>query len=104
VELVSVPQLGGKALKVSPQALTTLSEQAFIDIAHLLRPQHLQQLSNILKDKEASENDRFVALELLKNANVAAGMVLPSCQDTGTAIVMVREKIRNCLKIYFKTS
>uniref|UniRef100_A0A7S4KQ00 fumarate hydratase n=1 Tax=Guillardia theta TaxID=55529 RepID=A0A7S4KQ00_GUITH len=57
-----------------------------IDISHLLRPAHLQQLSKILKDPEASENDRFVALELLKNANVAAGMVLPSCQDTGTGI------------------
>ena len=55
-----------------------------VDVAHLLRPAHLQQLSSILKDKEASENDKFVALELLKNANVAAGMVLPSCQDTGT--------------------
>lgn len=59
-----------------------------IDIAHLLRPAHLQQLRNILDDSEASNNDRFVALELLKNANVAAGMVLPGCQDTGTAIVI----------------
>jgi len=57
-----------------------------IDIAHLLRPGHLQQLSNIFKDPEASANDRFVALELLKNANIAAGKVLPGCQDTGTAI------------------
>jgi fumarate hydratase class I len=59
-----------------------------IDIAHLLRPGHLQQLSNILADPEASDNDRFVALELLKNANIAAGGVLPGCQDTGTAIVI----------------
>lgn len=59
-----------------------------VDIAHLLRPAHLQQLSNILKDPEATENDRFVALELLKNANIAANFVLPGCQDTGTAIVM----------------
>ena len=58
------------------------------DIAHLLRPGHLQQLANILDDPEASANDRFVALELLKNANVAASKVLPGCQDTGTAIVM----------------
>ncbi len=58
------------------------------DIAHLLRPGHLQQLANILDDPEASPNDRFVALELLKNANIAAGGVLPVCQDTGTAIVM----------------
>jgi hypothetical protein len=58
-----------------------------VDIAHLLRPGHLQQLANILEDPEASSNDRFVALELLKNANVAAGKILPGCQDTGTAIV-----------------
>ena len=54
-----------------------------IDIAHLLRPQHLQQLSNILKDVEATENDKFVALELLKNANIASNFILPGCQDTG---------------------
>ena len=59
-----------------------------VDIAHLLRPAHLQSLSNILKDPEASDNDKFVALELLKNANIASSMVLPSCQDTGTAIIM----------------
>ena len=59
-----------------------------VDIAHLLRPAHLAQLSLILKDPEASDNDRFVALELLKNANIAAGMILPSCQDTGTGICM----------------
>src|SRR5438477_12818182 len=58
------------------------------DIAHLLRPGHLKQLSSILDDKEASPNDHFVALELLKNANIAAGGILPSCQDTGTAIVL----------------
>lgn len=61
--------------------------QAMIDIAHLLRPAHLASLSNILKDPEASSNDKFVALELLKNANIASAMVLPGCQDTGTAIV-----------------
>jgi len=58
------------------------------DIAHLLRPGHLQQLANILKDDEATDNDKFVALELLKNANIAAGMKLPGCQDTGTGIIM----------------
>lgn len=79
---------GKKILSISPQALTVLSEQAFTDVSHLLRPSHLQQLSNILKDPEASSNDRFVALELLKNASIAANMVLPSCQDTGTAICM----------------
>ncbi len=79
---------GEDFLKVAPEALTALSAAAMTDIAHLLRPAHLQQLSNILDDPEASDNDRFVALELLKNANIAAGMVLPGCQDTGTGIVM----------------
>ncbi|XP_072031543.1 fumarate hydratase class I, aerobic-like [Amphiura filiformis] len=79
---------GRKILKVEPEALTLLSSQAMIDIAHLLRPKHLQQLRKILDDPEASPNDKFVALELLKNANIAAGMILPGCQDTGTAIVM----------------
>jgi fumarate hydratase class I len=64
-------------LHVKPEALTLLTNQAMVDIAHLLRPAHLQQLSNILKDPESSKNDRFVALELLKNANIAAAMVLP---------------------------
>jgi fumarate hydratase class I len=86
---VSTFEAGGKTfLKVEPEALTLLTREAMRDIAHLLRPGHLQQLSNILKDPEATSNDRFVALELLKNANIAAGRVLPSCQDTGTAIVM----------------
>ncbi|RUS82196.1 hypothetical protein EGW08_010036 [Elysia chlorotica] len=79
---------GRKVLTVQPEALTMLAEQAMIDIAHLLRPAHLQQLAKILTDPDASSNDKFVALELLKNANVAAGMVLPGCQDTGTAICM----------------
>jgi len=78
---------GQEVLQVDPKALTLLANQAMIDIAHLLRPAHLQSLSNILKDTEASSNDKFVALELLKNANIASGMVLPGCQDTGTAIV-----------------
>ena len=87
VEEIEGPK-GQKFLQVKPQALEELSYHAMRDIAHLLRPAHLQQLSNILDDKEASDNDRFVALELLKNANIAAGMILPGCQDTGTAIVM----------------
>lgn len=88
-EGVSTFQVNGReALKVEPEAIERLTQQAFVDIAHLLRPAHLQQLSNILKDPEASENDRFVAVELLKNANIASGMILPGCQDTGTAIVM----------------
>jgi fumarate hydratase class I len=79
---------GRTFLSVAPEALTLLTRQAMTDIAHLLRPGHLAQLARILDDPEASPNDRFVALELLKNANIAAGGVLPSCQDTGTAIVM----------------
>ena len=79
---------GRRFLEVDPGVLTLLANQAMLDIAHLLRPGHLQQLRNILDDPEASANDRFVALELLKNACIAAGGVLPGCQDTGTAIVM----------------
>ena len=77
----------GTFLKVEPEALTLLTQTAMRDIAHLLRSGHLQQLANILDDPEASANDRFVALDLLKNASIAAGGVLPMCQDTGTAIV-----------------
>jgi len=79
---------GFEFLKVSPEAITTLTENAIHDISHYLRSAHLQQLKNILDDTEASPNDRFVALDLLKNANISAGGVLPMCQDTGTAIVM----------------
>lgn len=87
--LVSVETLKGQqVLHVEPEALRQLARQAMVDIAHLLRPSHLQQLGKILKDPEASSNDRFVALELLKNANIAAGMILPGCQDTGTGIVI----------------
>src|SRR5688572_3371935 len=80
---------GGRVfLDVQPEALTLLTRTAMRDIAHLLRPGHLAQLRAILDDHDASANDRFVALELLKNANIAAGGILPGCQDTGTAIVM----------------
>lgn len=75
-------------LKVEPEALTLLTAEAMRDIAHLLRPSHLSQLRAIFDDPEASSNDKFVALELLRNANIASGYVLPSCQDTGTAIVI----------------
>ena len=75
-------------LEVSAEAITTLSEIALHDINHYLRSSHLAQLANILKDPESSPNDRFVALDLLKNANISAGGILPMCQDTGTAIVM----------------
>jgi fumarate hydratase class I len=77
----------GTFLKVDPEAIRALTAEAMHDIAHFLRPGHLQQLRNILDDPEASDNDRFVATDLLKNAAVAAGGVLPMCQDTGTAIV-----------------
>ncbi|MFV0534942.1 MAG: fumarate hydratase [Cumulibacter sp.] len=79
---------GKQFLQVDPAALEVLSATAMHDIAHYLRPAHLQQLRNILDDDEASNNDKFVALDLLKNANIASGGVLPMCQDTGTAIVM----------------
>jgi fumarate hydratase class I len=78
---------GQTVLRVKPEALSDLAFQAFRDISHLLRPAHLRQLRSILDDPEASANDRFVALDLLKNANIAAGGVLPMCQDTGTALV-----------------
>jgi fumarate hydratase, class I len=77
----------GTFLKVEPEAIRRLTAEAMHDIAHFLRSSHLQQLRNILDDPEASDNDRFVALDLLKNAAIAAGGVLPMCQDTGTAIV-----------------
>jgi fumarate hydratase class I len=79
---------GREILKVDPRALTLLADQAMRDTQHLLRPGHLAQLKKILDDPEASDNDRFVALELLKNANIASGGILPMCQDTGTAIIM----------------
>ena len=88
-EGVSVIKLGDKEfLQVEPAALTLLTETAIHDISHYLRSEHLEQLAKILKDPEASANDRFVALDLLKNANIAAGGILPMCQDTGTALIM----------------
>ena len=88
-EGVSVVKLGDKEfLQVEPAALEKLTSEAIHDINHYLRAEHLQQLTNIVKDPEASANDRFVAIDLLKNANIAAGGILPMCQDTGTALVM----------------
>ena len=78
---------GKTVLRIAPDVLSELAFHAFHDVSHLLRPAHLAQLRAILDDPEASSNDRFVALDLLKNANIAAGGVLPMCQDTGTAIV-----------------
>jgi len=79
---------GKQFLKVSPEVIENLTQVAMHDISHYLRAEHLQQLANILSDPESSPNDRFVALDLLKNANISAGGILPMCQDTGTAIVM----------------
>ncbi|CAN2232309.1 fumarate hydratase [Candidatus Planktophila dulcis] len=88
-EGVSVIKLGNREfLQVEPSALTLLTETAIHDISHYLRTEHLEQLAKILTDPEASANDRFVALDLLKNANIAAGGILPMCQDTGTALIM----------------
>ena len=99
-EHVSTIKVDGKeVLKIEPEALSLLAATAMHDVAHLLRPKHLEQLANILKDEEASENDKFVATELLKNANIAAGMVLPGCQDTGTAIIMGKKGQYLLLKV-----
>jgi fumarate hydratase class I len=86
---VRAERMGGhEIVVVEREALRALAEAAFTDINHLLRPGHLQQLRSILDDPEASDNDKFVAYDFLKNANIAAGGVLPMCQDTGTAIIM----------------
>ncbi len=91
-EGVSVVQLGDKEfLHIAPEALEKLTAEAIHDISHYLRPDHLQQLANIISDPEASPNDRFVAIDLLKNANISAGGILPMCQDTGTALVMAKK-------------
>ncbi|HTJ68563.1 MAG TPA: fumarate hydratase [Actinospica sp.] len=88
-EGVSTVEAAGRTfLQVEPEALRLLTAEAMHDIAHFLRTDHLKQLASIMNDPEASPNDRFVALDLLKNANIAAAGVLPMCQDTGTAIVM----------------
>jgi len=83
--------LGKEVLVVSHEAMRALSEAAFTDINHLLRPAHLASLRHIVEDPEATGNDRFVAYDLLKNANIAAGGVLPMCQDTGTAIISAKK-------------
>jgi len=91
-EGVSVVQLGDQEfLHIAPEALEKLTAEAIHDISHYLRPDHLQQLANIITDPEASPNDRFVAIDLLKNANISAGGILPMCQDTGTALVMAKK-------------
>jgi fumarate hydratase class I len=88
-EHVSTAQFdGGELVRVAPEGLILLAEQAFTDVAHLLRHSHLQQLADIFKDPHSSANDRYVALELLKNAVIAAEGVFPMCQDTGTAVII----------------
>ncbi len=94
-EGVGTFEAGGRTfLQVAPEALRTLTAEAMHDIAHFLRPAHLAQLRRIIDDPESSGNDRFVALDLLKNVNISAGGVLPMCQDTGTAIVMGKKSER----------
>ena len=86
---VEVQAVGDReVLRVAPEALRVLAAEEIRDVSHLFRASHLQQLRDIFDDPGASDNDRFVAMEMLKNACVSAGMVLPSCQDTGTAIVL----------------
>ena len=87
-EHVTLVEIDGEQfLRVAPEGLTELAERAFTDISHLLRSSHLAQLSAILDDPEATKNDRFVALEMLKNAVISAEGQLPMCQDTGTALI-----------------
>src|SRR3954463_880395 len=83
--------LGRGMVVVSHEAMRALSEAAFTDINHLLRPAHLASLKSIVEDAEATDNDKFVAYDLLKNANIAAGGGLPMCQDTGTAIISAKK-------------
>jgi fumarate hydratase class I len=91
-EGVKVIKLGDREfLEVAPEALSKLTAEAIHEISHYLRPDHLQQLANIITDPESSPNDRFVATDLLKNANISAGGILPMCQDTGTALVMAKK-------------
>jgi fumarate hydratase class I len=89
---ISVEKVGNREiLTVAPEAIEMLTSTAMHDISHYLRTAHLEQLASILKDPESSPNDRFVALDLLKNANISAGGILPMCQDTGTALVMAKK-------------
>ncbi len=95
-DYVSVAEFDGQeVLKVEPQALTLLAQQAFHDASFMLRPAHQQQVASILDDPEASDNDKYVALQFLRNSEIAAKGVLPTCQDTGTAIIMGK-KVSAC--------
>ena len=87
-DFVSEIEMNGRSfLQIDPEGLRLLAQTAFEDVSHLLRPSHLKQVRAILDDDEATKNDRFVALEMLKNAVISADRVLPMCQDTGTALV-----------------
>ena len=89
---VRVREFEGKpVLMIEPQALALLADQAFKDAAHLHRPEHLKNLRKVMDDPESSDNDRYVALELLKNAVISAERVYPMCQDTGTAVIMAKK-------------
>ena len=89
---ISTEKIGNREiLTIAPEAIEALASTAMHDISHYLRTAHLEQLASILKDPESSPNDRFVALDLLKNANISAGGILPMCQDTGTALVMAKK-------------
>ncbi len=91
-EHIRVREFEGKeVLMVEPQALSILAEAAFKDVAHLYRPEHLEKIRTVIDDPESSDNDRYVALELLKNAVISSGKIYPMCQDTGTAIVMAKK-------------
>ncbi|MCA6968337.1 class I fumarate hydratase FumA [Pectobacterium carotovorum] len=88
-DFVSVAQFEGQdILKIDPAALTLLAQQAFHDASFMLRPAHQQQVADILHDPEASENDKYVALQFLRNSEISAKGILPTCQDTGTAIIV----------------
>ena len=92
-DFISVKSFEGKEiLTIAPEGLTLLAEEAFRDIGHLLRPAHIKQLRKILDDPESSENDKFVALDMLKNAVIAAEFEFPQCQDTGTATIIGKKR------------
>ena len=94
-EHVSVAEFDGQeVLKVEPEALTLLAQQAFHDAAFMLRPSHQKQVAAILNDPEASQNDKYVALQFLRNSEIAAKGVLPTCRDTGTALIMGKRPAR----------
>ncbi|EHC88207.1 Fumarate hydratase class I [Salmonella enterica subsp. enterica serovar Senftenberg str. A4-543] len=103
-EHVSVAEFEGQEiLKVAPEALTLLARQAFHDASFMLRPAHQQQVADILRDPQASENDKYVALQFLRNSDIAAKGVLPTCQDTGTAIIVGKKGQRVLLLLAKKS-